>query len=526
MIKDNLNIYYSNSISRNKSNNVMQFEELVRIAKSRNFFKYVWKYKGVTFNCPSFTTFPRPFLTAVICRSMTLGKCKWEDTEGNTLNISIITLIRLFSVFLYENLTYKYMLRDVDKEIDILFETEKSNKKFELMERPVYLRCDLAYGYIAGGSIGHIAGVLNNLASFFKQKPLFITTDIIPTVNDDIDFKLIKEKISYGNVRDIAGIAFNKSCYKVLDQNIKNASLLYQRSALNGYAGIKFAMAKGIPFVLEYNGSEVWAAENWGGRILKGYHTSKKIEKLTFQKADLIVCVSSPLKDQLVELGINQNKILVNPNGVNPKMYYPEIDGTAIKERYGIPKDKIVIGFIGTFGAWHGADILATAFVKALKMNQNLHLLLIGDGMKMPEVKSIIKTAGIEKSCTFTGIVPQKDGAEHLACCHILVSPQTRNTDGTPFFGSPTKLFEYMAMGKAIITSDMDQMAEIFENGNTAILCEPGDIEQLAQAICKLAEDEELRYILGKNARNEVCSKYTWQKHTEKIINKLIEILD
>lgn len=525
MGKATLNIYYSNSAAKNIDGDIMQFEELVRIAKSREILRYIFKYESVNLYCPSFSAFPRPFLTAVICRIMTLGMCKWKDIDGNILRIGVITLFRLFFIFMYESFTYKNMLKGVEKEIDDLLKMEGKKKKFDAKEKPIYLRCDLAYGYIAGGSIGHIAGVLNNLSSFFVQKPLFISTDIIPTVNDDIEFKLIKEKVPYGNIRDISGIAFNKPCYRVLKQSIETASLIYQRSALNGYAGIKFAIAKNIPFILEYNGSEVWAAENWGGRILKGYKISKKIEMLTFQKADLIVCVSSPLKDQIVELGIDEKKILVNPNGVNTKMYYPEIDGTVIKERYGIPNDKIVIGFIGTFGAWHGADILAKAFVKALKMNQDLHLLLIGDGIKMPEVKSIIKSARIEKNCTCTGMVPQKEGAIHLACCDIVVSPQTRNPDGTPFFGSPTKLFEYMAMGKAIITSNMDQMAEIFENGKTAILCEPGNVEQLAQAICKLAGDRILRHQLGKNARNEACSKYTWQKHTERIVVKLMEIL-
>lgn len=522
-----LNIYYSNSANLNDNNeNTMSFGELVSVAKSTAFLKLICKYKRVTFYCPSFTAFPRPFLTAVICRLLTIGTCKWKDNDGNTLRIGPLTLLRLFLVFLYENLTYRFMLEDVEKEVDSLLKQPKQKVPVEYNKKPIYLRCDLSYGYTAGGSIGHIAGVLNNLADHFKQKPLFISTDIIPTVRKDIEFTLIKDKITYGNVRDISGIAFNKVCYRVLEKHIETASIIYQRSALNGFAGIKYAMEKQIPFILEYNGSEVWASENWGGRVLKGYTISKKIELLTFQKADLIVCVSSPLKDQLIDLGIDPQKILVNPNGVNPDMYYPEVEGITIRKKYGIPSDKIVVGFIGTFGAWHGADILAEAFVQALKSNQNIHLLLIGDGIKMPEVKAIIKSAGIEVSCTITGIVPQSEGPNYLAGCDILVSPQTRNPDGTPFFGSPTKLFEYMAMGKAIITSNMDQMAEIFKNEETAILCEPGNIKELAEAIRRLAENKSLRQKLGRNARIEVCSNYTWKKHTEKIINKLSEILN
>ena len=527
-MKKALHIYYSNSSmnAMEEDTEYITFEQMVRIAKSKDFIRHINKYQGVVFYCNSFTSIAKAFLTAVICRLLTFGECVWIDTEGRTKKIGIGVLFKLFFVFLYENMTYKHMLKEVSKEVASLCKAEHQAKLKAAPKTPVYLRCDLAYGYIAGGSIGHIAGVLNNMETCTSEAPIFISTDVIPTVDKKIESRIIKETVPYANVKDVASIAFNKVIFCSLEDILKgkNVSFIYQRSALNAYAGIKYAIKYQIPFILEYNGSEVWISNKWGGRKLKTNDLSQKIEILTFEKADLITCVSTPLKNQLIELGIKPDKIIVTPNGVNPEMYSPTIDGTEVRKKMNISASAIVIGFIGTFGAWHGTDILVQAFAE-LVSQENLavpiHLLLVGDGLKMPDVKKVIQEKKIGDLCTLTGVVPQNQGPKYLAACDILVSPQTKNADGTPFFGSPTKLFEYMAMGKAIVTSDMDQMAEIFENDKTAVLCEPGNVSALKEALRRLIEDGELRKRLGQMARAEVCSKYTWKIHVEKIIMAL-----
>ena len=88
---------------------------------------------------------------------------------------------------------------------------------------------------------------------------------------------------------------------------------------------------------------------------------------------------------------------------------------------------------------------------------------------------------------------PFSEIPEYLSVCDILLSPQVQNSDGTEFFGSPTKIFEYMAMGKAIISSNMAQMAEILEDRKTAILVKPADIDDMKDAMIELIENKNLR---------------------------------
>ncbi|HSB33189.1 MAG TPA: glycosyltransferase, partial [Nitrospirota bacterium] len=128
-------------------------------------------------------------------------------------------------------------------------------------------------------------------------------------------------------------------------------------------------------------------------------------------------------------------------------------------------------------------------------------------------------------ACVLTGRIPQEEGPAHLAACDILASPHVPNPDGTPFFGSPTKLFEYMAMGKGIVASDLDQIGEILKHEKTAWMVRPGDPESLMLGMKMLVDHPELRDRLGKAAREEVVAKYTWKEHTRKIIERLQDVL-
>ena len=121
----------------------------------------------------------------------------------------------------------------------------------------------------------------------------------------------------------------------------------------------------------------------------------------------------------------------------------------------------------------------------------------------------------------FTGLVPQQEGPEHLAAMDILIAPHVPNADGTRFFGSPTKLFEYMAMGRAIVASRLEQLGEILEDGRTALLVPPADEASLAQAMTRLCDDTGLRGRLGDAARRRAMERHTWGAHAGALIDRL-----
>jgi glycosyltransferase involved in cell wall biosynthesis len=294
---------------------------------------------------------------------------------------------------------------------------------------------------------------------------------------------------------------------------------------LNNYLGLKLAKRFGVPFVLEYNGSEIWMSRHWG-KPLKYETLTERIELLNLRAADVVVVVSQAMSRELCTRGIDSDKILVNPNGVDPDRYSPDIDGTRIRAQYHL-NGKTVLGFIGTFGKWHGAEVLAEAFGRLLRQfpsyRERVRLLMVGDGIMMPQVKEHLQRSGASEAATLAGLVPQELGPAYLAASDILVSSHVPNPDGTPFFGSPTKLFEYMAMGKGIVASDLDQIGEVLKHDRTAWMAKPGDAQSLMFGLKALIDDQPRRERLGRAARQEVVSRYTWKEHTRKIIEKLKE---
>ena len=285
---------------------------------------------------------------------------------------------------------------------------------------------------------------------------------------------------------------------------------------------------------MEFNSSDVWKIKNWKNndtflkRIFKTIYYKifklpivSAIEKYNLNSAAHIVVVSDALKDIILKFGVDENKIIVNPNGIDESKYNPQIKCDDVKQKYNL-ENKIVIGFIGTFGQWHGAENIALAFGKLLKRypeyKNKAKLFMIGDGIRMSAIKKYILEFGLQENVVLTGLIPQYEGAKFLNACDILINATVPNPDGSEFFGSPTKLFEYMAMGKAIICSDMAQMSEILEHGKTAYMVEPGNIDELATAMKELVDDSELRRRLGDSARDEVVQKYTWDKHVDKIL--------
>jgi glycosyltransferase involved in cell wall biosynthesis len=303
---------------------------------------------------------------------------------------------------------------------------------------------------------------------------------------------------------------------------------VYQRYSVHDFAGLQLARRLRVPFVLEYNGSEIWMSRHWSRR-LKYEALAERIELLNVRGADLVVVVSRAMRDELAARGIDASRILVNPNGVDPDRYTPSVDSTAVTRRLGLA-GKTVVGFISTFQPWHGAQVLADAFARLIRENpayaDSVRLLMIGAGPELPAVKRRVEAAGLGAVVSFTGLVEQEAGPEYLAACDILASPHVPNADGSPFFGSPTKLFEYMAMGKAIVASDLDQIGEVLRHGETAWMVPPADVAALTDGMKRLIDDPALRTRLGASARGDVLLHHTWRAHVRSTLDALEARLD
>ncbi len=469
----------------------------------------------------------RPLPLSLALRWMTRGTVRIEDTRGRSRSIDGHTLADWIVQATREPFQKAELLRHVEASVGELERAASESRRrmpLDLSRPPLYLRSDLSFGVRAGGSVGHIAGVVNEL-EHFAGRPMLVTTDEIATLQPGVEQHLVAPPEAFWNFKELPTFVLNDTLETEAVRALgdRTPAFVYQRYSLNNYTGVRLARMLGVPLVIEYNGSEIWMSRHWG-RPLKYEALSERIEHLNLRAADLVVVVSRAMQDEIVGRGVDPSRVLINPNGVDPERYSPAIDGSAVCAKYGLT-GAVVIGFIGTFGPWHGAETLARAYIRLRASNPALasrvRLLMIGAGATMAEVERILSEGGALGATVFTGLVPQEEGARHLAACDVLVSPHVPNPDGTPFFGSPTKLFEYMAMGKGIVASRLDQIGEVLEDGKTAILVPPGDVNALADGIARLAGDAALRECLGAEARRVVLERYTWRAHTRRTIEQL-----
>ncbi len=292
---------------------------------------------------------------------------------------------------------------------------------------------------------------------------------------------------------------------------------IYQRYSRFNWTGVLLSVVSGLPLALEFNGSEVWVSRHWDRIGL--LWLLKRFERLNHSAADLIFVVSEVERRNLLAANVRSAKIIVNANGVDPNRFRPGSVGPEIRRALGIEDSTVVVGFVGTFGPWHGAPLLAEAAVRVNESRARCHFLFIGAGEQRSMAESIIDSADKNVSATFTGRMAHGRVPDHLDACDILVAPAVRAGDGSEFFGSPTKLFEYMSMARPVIASRLGQIEDVIADGENGLLVEPGDVDDLTSALERLAVDVDFRERLGAAARQTVIERYTWRHNATRVFN-------
>ena len=382
--------------------------------------------------------------------------------------------------------------------------------------RIAYLRSTPSPGTHAGGAATHINGFVNaavdlgstvNVISNDRiaglDESLLTLIDPEPTGSTRAAFDLRNDLIfSAGVLRDLKA---------------RPVDLIYQRYGRFTSAGVEASLQSGVPLFLEYNGSEVWIGKHWdmSGMI----PLLERFERLNLQAANRIFVVSEVERRNLLRSGVPEEKIIVNPNGVDTERFRPGIGGHGARRELGIKDDEILAGFVGTFGPWHGVLTLAET-ITMMPADARVKFLLVGAGRFRDEVENIIRAAGREEKVIFTGHLDHDRVPTLLDACDILLSPHVPLEDGSEFFGSPTKLFEYMAMGKAIVASRLGQIGEVLTDEESGLLVEPANAKQLTEAIVRLSKDQGLRERLGKSARDAAIERHTWRQNARRVIDE------
>ena len=192
-----------------------------------------------------------------------------------------------------------------------------------------YLRANLWQDSKAGGSVAHTAGVLAGFKAARFAATYVGTSEFPPAVQLGYRTVVVPPRLRWmRNLPDLPflvyGEIFVRRCRALFDADPPD--FVYQRYSVLNCSGASLAHRLGCPFVMEYNGSEVWIARHWSTpNIFEGL--ADQIELANLRRADLVVVVSRALRDEVVGRGILAQRVLVNPNAVDPDRYHPGLDG-------------------------------------------------------------------------------------------------------------------------------------------------------------------------------------------------------
>lgn len=281
--------------------------------------------------------------------------------------------------------------------------------------------------------------------------------------------------------------------------------------SLNAIAALKAGKKFGIPVVYEVRAFWEDAAVDHGTSTEGGlrYRLTRALETHALRQADAVTTICEGLRRDIVARGIPADKITVIPNAVDIDKF--AVGGVAdqdLKTKLGLQGARL-IGFIGSFYAYEGLDILLRAVPALTAERPELRVLLVGGGPEDARLRQLAKDLNIVDKVVFTGRVPHEQVQMYYDLLDVLVYPRLsmRLTD----LVTPLKPLEAMAQGRVLAASDVGGHQELIVDGKTGVLFKADDPQALAVKVGGLIDAQAEWPALRAAGREFVESERNWK---------------
>ncbi len=308
--------------------------------------------------------------------------------------------------------------------------------------------------------------------------------------------------------KDILGISYNILClYRAVKvmKKIKPDVVILRNIQFTFYSVFIRKWFK-VPLVMEVNTPNTFERINLQQIYFK--RISLAIEKWSWHNTDRIYTVSENQKKMITNCGIPGQKIRAIHNGVNPDLY-KNLDYTARKSN-----KKVTCLFAGSFQKFHGLNNIIHAFSPLFdKYSEKFHVNIIGFGETFDQVKKLLQSEKrYSQGISLLGFVEYEKVPLHLVQSDITFLCNFTT------YGSPIKLFEYMAAKTAILVPNRNNIKEVLENEKDALFFQAEDMEDFSLKMERLITDKKLREALAGNAYQKVMNNYTWDHNARRVI--------
>jgi glycosyltransferase involved in cell wall biosynthesis len=312
-------------------------------------------------------------------------------------------------------------------------------------------------------------------------------------------------------------------------KSLEGFQLIHERFNLLSLGGVLASRKLGIPLILEVN-ADLLEQRQFKGIPERGVRRLFAVwaTRLCFDAAAKIICISAGLKEHLnTKWNIDESKLTVLPCAADVQAFKPNYVSETVRKSLGLTTEPVVM-WVGGFYPWHDLERLLESFGQVLQRHPNAKLVLVGDGPTWQSIAQKVQKNGLQQAVLMTGAIAHASVPEMLSIADIAVVPAAAVPASRGGTGTPLKVFEYMAAGKPIVATDLDQAAEVIQDGHNGLLVEAGDVNRFADAILTLLDDPMERVRLGQNARQQAVELYSWEQYTRRLeeiyLNALVKV--
>jgi glycosyltransferase involved in cell wall biosynthesis len=314
-------------------------------------------------------------------------------------------------------------------------------------------------------------------------------------------------------------------CMKVVKD--QDCNVIYERN-FTPKVGYTLNKLSKIPFVVEINGlrdKEMDLQEAKRDFTLIPKNLRKRAWRHLFKNSGKIVVVSHGLKKGLSdEYGLEKEKIKVIYNGANTDLFKP-MDIAQCKEELGFSQELRYVGFTGNLAPWQGVEQLIEIAPKVMDMVPKARFIIVGDGILRSQLEKSSEKLGIRDKIIFTGFVPYENVPKYINSFEVCVAPFSGIERNVKYSFSAIKLYEYMACGKPIVTTNVVGIKEEIRELGLGKVVKAGDLKDLTSRIIELMSDSKLQSDIGKRARAWVSKEHSWEKVAERVAGVCEDVL-
>jgi PEP-CTERM/exosortase A-associated glycosyltransferase len=280
--------------------------------------------------------------------------------------------------------------------------------------------------------------------------------------------------------------------------------------ALCGLGALQAARSAKIPFVYELRAFWEDAAvdQNKTQKHSLRYALSRKLEDHVVHGADGVVGIARPILEELEKRKADPARLFHVPNGVDTGKFAPLPRDVQLAAELGLGEQP-VLGFIGSLYRWEGIAWLVRAVAELRRRGTTCKLLIVGDGEEMPTVRDAVRECRAAEFVQILGRVPHGEIERYYSVIDVLVYP--RHSIRLTELVTPLKPLEAMALGKAILGSDVGGIRELLVPGQTGLLYRADNLDDFCSQAKRILEDSEMRRQLGARAREVILREKDWK---------------